>query len=193
MWLWIRTGFILALLLAGGYFLLTKSELIFEKETMNTAARGFSEFYSNIRGTQADRERKSDFHITLPDTSSQLSRNLSQRGREVLPAPANWQGLVTDRRFRAGESLKTTLSNYARSEGIELYWTLPRDYLVKQYFQTDTTLLGTVQDVGKAIAPDFAEPVLTYFCPNERAAVITNRLTPYLQQHCKPITSEKAP
>lgn len=189
MWYWVRFLFILGLLLAAGYFLLTKSDLIFKQETVNTAARGFSEFYSKIRGNQAGRNDQSDFHISLPDTSGQLSRNLAQRGREVLPAPANWQGLVTDRRFREGESLKTTLSNYARSEGIELYWTLTRDYVIKQYFQTDTTLLGTVHNIGKAIAPDFAEPVLTYFCPKERAAVITNRLTPYLQQNCQPIIS----
>jgi hypothetical protein len=186
MWFWLRTILILGLLLAGGYFLLTKSELLIKKETMNTAARGFSEFYSKIRGNRPGIEQ-SDFHITLPDTSGLLSRDLAQRGRDVLPAPANWQGLITDRRFRAGDSLKTSLSNYARSEGIELYWTLPRDYLVKQYFQTDSTLLGTIFEVGNAIAPDFAEPVLTFFCPNQRAAVITNRLTPYLQEHCQPI------
>ncbi|MDX1536910.1 TcpQ domain-containing protein [Arsukibacterium sp.] len=186
---WIRTLIILGVLAGGGYLLLTKADMIFKQETVNTAARGFSEFYAKIRGNQAGGNDQSDYHIALPDTSGQLSRNLAQRGREVLPAAADWQGLVTDRRFRAGESLKTTLSNYARSEGIELYWTLPRDYVVKQYFQTDTTLLGTVQNIGKAIAPDFAEPVLTYFCPNERAAVITDRLTPYLKQHCKPISS----
>ena len=186
---WIRTIFILGLLVIAGYFLLTKSELIFQKETVNKAALGFSEFYRKIRGNQAGNNEQSDFHIALPDTSGQLSRNLAQRGREVLPAEANWQGLVTDRRFRAGETLKTTHSNYAQREGIALYWTLPRDYVVKQYFQTDTTLLGTVYSIGKAIAPDFAEPVLTYFCPNERAAVITDRLTPYLKEHCKPINA----
>ena len=63
---------------------------------------------------------------------------------------------------------------------------------MKQYFQTDTTLLGTVHEIGKAIAPDFAEPVLTYFCPNERAAVITDRLTPFLQENCQPISMKKA-
>ncbi len=190
MWFWFRTILILGLLLLGGYILLTKSELIIERETVNTAARGFTEFYSKIRGTQADRERKSDFHITLPDTSGQLSRNLAQRGREVLPAPASWQGLVTDRRFRAGESLKTTLGNYARNEGIELYWTLPRDYIIKQYFQTDSTLLGTVHDIARSIAPDFAEPVVSFFCPNERAVVVTNRLTPYLQQNCQALAGK---
>ncbi|MBV2128971.1 toxin co-regulated pilus biosynthesis Q family protein [Rheinheimera sp. SM2107] len=186
---WIRKIILLSIVAIGAYLLLSKSEMIFKGETVNTAARGFSEFYSKIRGNQAGSNEQSDYHITLPDTSGQLSRNLAQRGREVMPAAANWQGLVTDRRFRAGDSLKNTLSQYARSEGVELYWTLPRDYVVKQYFQTDTTLLGTVQSIGKAIAPDFAEPVLTYFCPNERAAVITDRLTPYLQQHCQPIIS----
>tara|TARA_R110002126_G_scaffold15570_3_gene63704 strand:- start:10359 stop:10934 length:576 start_codon:yes stop_codon:yes gene_type:complete len=189
--MWFRTLLILGFLLTVGYVLLTKPDLIFKKETMNTAAKGFSEFYSKIRGPATERDQ-SDFHISLPDTSGQLSRNLAQRGREVLPAPANWQGLITDRRFRAGDSLKTSLSNYARSEGVEIYWTLPRDYIVKQYFQTDTTLLGTVHEIGKAIAPDFAEPVLTYFCPNERAAVITDRLTPFLQENCQPISMKKA-
>ncbi|KKO45414.1 hypothetical protein WG68_10180 [Arsukibacterium ikkense] len=187
MWFWFRTILILGSLLGGAYLLLTKSELLLERETVNTAARGFTEFYSKIRGGQSG-SQQSDFHITLPDTSGQLSRNLAQRGRDVLPAPANWQGLVTDRRFRAGDSLKATLANHARNEGIELYWTLPRDYVIKQYFQTDSTLLGTVHDIAKSIAPDFAEPVVSFFCPNERAVVVTNRVTPYLQQHCQAIS-----
>ncbi|WP_235605390.1 toxin co-regulated pilus biosynthesis Q family protein [Rheinheimera salexigens] len=69
---------------------------------------------------------------------------------------------------------------------MQLYWTLPRDYIVKHYFQTDTSLIGTVYEISQAIAPDFASPVLAYFCPQQRAAIITDKANSYIQQHCIP-------
>lgn len=101
-----------------------------------------------------------------------------------MPGDRNWRGQVTDRRFREGDTIKTKLTEFSRSEGIELFWTLPRDYVVKQYFQTDTTLIATINEVAIAIAPDFHSPVLAYYCPRERAAVITDKANDHLLRHC---------
>jgi len=37
-----------------------------------------------------------------------------------------------------------------------------------------------------AIAPDFRSPVLAFYCPRERAAVITDKENDYLRKNCMP-------
>lgn len=185
MWFWIRNISLLVILGGLAYLLLTKPDFLIRKDSTNVAAEGFSEFYSKIRGSLADGARElSKFKLTLPDTSEQLTTQLQQRSAIVVPADINWRGQVTDRRFREGDTLKTELTEFARAEGLELFWTLPRDYVVKQYFQVDDSLIATIHKVSVAIAPDFSSPVQAFFCPRERAAVITDKDNDYLSEHC---------
>lgn len=174
------------------YLLITRPDYIIRKESVNRAAEGFTNFYGKIRsGAFGGGAKPSDFQITLPDTSDILPRQLQRRSDSVIPLALNWRGPVTDRRFRKGDTLKTRLTEFSRQEDVELFWTLPRDYIVKQYFQTDKSLLGTAHGVGISIASDFPNPVLVFFCPNARAIAITDKLSPYLQQNCIP-TSQLA-
>ena len=192
MWFWIRNLTLLVVLGGLAYLVLTKPEYIFRKDTANKAAKGFSEFYASISGSIADGARQlSEFKIELPDTSDKLTLQLVQRGKVTIPMNETWRGSVIDRRFREGETVKTKLTEFARADGMELYWTLPRDYVIKQYFQIDTTLVDTVNEVAVAIAPDFSSPVLAYFCPRERALVITDKVNAHLQQYC--ITADTPP
>lgn len=185
MWFWIRNISLLVILGGLAYLLLTKPDFLIRKDATNVAAEGFSEFYSKIRGSLADGARElSKFKLTLPDTSDKLSAQLQQRSAVVVPADINWRGSVTDRRFREGDTLKTELTEFARAEGLELFWTLPRDYVVKQYFQIDDSLIATIHKVSVAIAPDFSSPVQAFFCPRERAAVITDKSNSYLSEQC---------
>ncbi len=192
MWFWIRSIVILVVLGGLAYLILTRPDFLIRKDSANKAADSFSEFYGKIRGSIADGARElSEFKITLPDTSDKLTGQLVQRAKVTVPGNENWRGKVTDRRFREGDTVKGKLTEFAQAEGLELYWTLPRDYVIKQYFQTDTTLIDTLQEVAQAIAPDFSSPVLAYYCPRERAAVITDKANAHLQQHC--ITADTAP
>lgn len=192
MWFWIRSLVLLAVLGGLAYLLVTKPDFLIRKDTVNKAADGFSEFYGKIRGSIADGAKQlSEFKINLPDTSDKLTGQLVQRGKVTIPGNENWRGQVIDRRFREGDTVKNKLTEYARAEGLELYWTLPRDYVIKQYFQTDTSLIETLHEVAVAIAPDFSSPVLAYYCPLERAAVITDKANNHLQQFC--ITADTPP
>ena len=187
MWFWIRNITLLVVLGGLAYAILTKPDFLIRKDSANVAAEGFSEFYGKIRGSIADGARElSEFKLSLPDTSDRLTQQLMQRSKVVVPGDKNWRGLVTDRRFREGDTVKTKLTEFARAENTELFWTLPRDYVVKQYFQTDTTLIETIYEIAVAIAPDFSSPVLAYYCPRERAAVITDKENDYLRQNCMP-------
>lgn len=185
MWFWIRNLSLLVILGGLAYAILTKPDFFLRKESANAAADSFSEFYGKIRGSIADGAKElSKFKLTLPDTSDRLTQQLMQRSKVVVPGDKNWRGQVTDRRFREGDTVKTKLTEFARAENTELFWTLPRDYVVKQYFQTDTTLIETVYEISVAIAPDFSTPVLAYYCPRERAAVITDKENDYLRLNC---------
>lgn len=185
MWFWLRNIILLLVLGSLGYVLLARPDLFDLSNRTNQAAEGFSNFYSSIRSAIDDTDsRRSKFTLTLADTSSDLTSQLQQRAAKVTPLEAVWRGQVTDRRFRAGDTVKTVLDQYAKQQTIQLYWTLPRDYVVKHYFQTDTSLIGTIYEISRAIAPDFASPVLAYFCPQERAAVITDKANHYIQQRC---------
>ena len=187
MWFWVRNITLLVVLGGLAYAILTKPDFLIRKDSANVAAEGFSEFYGKIRGSIADGARElSEFKLSLPDTSDRLTQQLMQRSKVVVPGDKNWRGLVTNRRFREGDTVKTKLTEFARAENTELFWTLPRDYVVKQYFQTDTTLIETIYEIAVAIAPDFSSPVLAYYCPRERAAVITDKQNDYLRQNCMP-------
>ena len=191
MWFWFRSIVLLLVLGSLGYFLMTKPDFFIRKDSVNQAADGFSQFYSKIRGSIADGARElSRFKLDLPDTSDKLTLQLQQRAKVVVPGAPNWRGQVIDRRFREGDTVKTKLSEYARAENIELFWTLPRDYVVKQYFQVDSSLIDTVYQVAQAIAPDFHSPVISFYCPRERAAVITDKTNEYLTEHCIPANTK---
>ena len=184
---WIRNIILAVVLGALAYAILTKPDFLFRKDNANAAAEGFSDFYERFRNSISDTAKKlGEFRLNLPDTSDKLTSQLTQRAKVVVPGESSWRGQVTDRRFREGDTVKTKLTEFAHAEGIELYWTLPRDYVVKQYFQTDTTLIETIHEVAVAIAPDFSSPVLAYFCPRERAAVITDKANDHLKRNCLP-------
>ena len=118
MWFWIRNITLLVVLGGLAYAILTKPDFLIRKDSANVAAEGFSEFYGKIRGSIADGARElSEFKLALPDTSDRLTPQLVQRSKVVVPGDKNWRGLVTDRRFREGDTVKTKLTEFARAEG----------------------------------------------------------------------------
>lgn len=175
---------LLALLVAAMYLLIVKPELLIDPEKPNPAADGFSRFYSNFRNSLQQGDQKSEYVLNLRDTSKELVPLLYRREQQVSAAPANWRGEVKRRRFPAGDTLKNTLQAYAQQENMVLYWTLPRDYIVKQFFESRGTLVDTVQQIAITIGPDFVKPVHGYFCPKSRALVLTDSDDMFLKQHC---------
>lgn len=188
MWFWIRSLIITVLLSGLLYVLLFRPDFFtLDRERSNRAAEGLSSFYERIRGSLTDIQL-GDFVISLPDTSHRLTQQLQQRAMQVSPLAENWQGRETDRRFREGDTVKTKLEEYARAEGLELYWTLPRDYVVKHYFQTNGSMTAAIAEVAAAISPNFPSPIFSYLCHNERALVITDKPSAYVQQNCQQLS-----
>jgi hypothetical protein len=197
MWFWIKH-----LLLAAGLLILAaivfyQPELLYFKpekitERSAEAVRGFTNFYSTIRNSfNSKDEDAADFVITLDDDHSNLIPLLQDRANRLVALPENWKGQKTDRRFHVGETLKTVLTMQGRTEGVELFWVLAKDYKVKHYFQTDFSYISAIQEASLAISSDFEQPVQAYFCNLSRAVVLTDKDIPFLQQNCININSPR--
>ncbi len=160
-------------------------------EVKKAAAMEFTNFYEQLRyslDTSVDKSK--EFIIKLSDTSDQLTSTLESRTNTVPPMPDNWSGVSQNRKFEPGSKIRDHMMAFAREEEMELIWTLPRDYVVKHYFQSDSDYLGTLKGIAKAIAPDFETPVLAYFCPKQRAAVLTDKSSLFLEQNCQHLNAE---
>lgn len=156
------------------------------------AAMEFTNFYEQLRyslDTSVDKSK--EFIIKLTDTSDQLTTSLENRTNTVPEMPENWSGTIANRKFEPGSKVREHMMDFARQEEMELFWTLPRDYVVKHYFQSEGDYLKTLKDIAKAIAPDFENPVRAYFCPKQRAAVLTDKPNLFLEQNCQHLNAEE--
>ncbi len=196
MWFWVKHLTAAVVLLIVAVVVLVYPDL-FKSSTQTTvvisknAAQNFTNFYEQIRySLDATKDLSKEYIIKLPDTADQLTDTLSARTNTVPPLAAKWTGNSVQRKFSAGSKIRDEMSGFADAEGIELIWTLPRDYVVKHYFHSEGDYLNALRDIAAAIAPDFQTPVLVFLCPKERAAVITDKHNPFLETNCTHLNAE---
>jgi hypothetical protein len=199
---WIKHLTAAIILLALAFVLLVKPEwinynpdaVVEQKQTAKTsAAKEFTNFYEQLRySLDATADSSKEYVIKLKDTSDSLTNTLSSRTNTVPPLEKSWQGSTTNRQFTTGSKVRDQMAGFATAEGIELIWTLPRDYVVKHYFESGGDYLSSLKDIVAAISPDFETPLLAYFCPKERAAVVTDKPNAFLQDNCRLINGEQA-
>jgi hypothetical protein len=180
-----------AILIAAAYYVLngalpTNMDMT---KTTNAAAQGLSQFYESFRNRVNERNTERDqYVINLGKPTFPLDDALAQRGLVVKPSSPSWTGELAARRFESGGTLKSVMANYAREEGIELFWYLERDYVVKHNFRVDSNFISALYQVGRAINDDFEFEVYTFFCPNYRAAVITENPSHFVRNNCRRLT-----
>lgn len=190
---WLKHIIALVVLLTLAVILLLYPEIIRPTPTpvsvapKSAAAIKFTDFYEQLRySLDSSVDKSKEFIIKLTDTSDELTGTLESRTNTVPELPENWSGgSVTNRKFEPGSKVREHMMSFAKQEGIELMWTLPRDYVVKHYFQSEGNYLETLKEVAKAIAPDFESPVRAYLCPKQRAAVLTDKPNEFLEQNCQ--------
>jgi hypothetical protein len=199
MWFWVKhlAAAIILIMLAAILLLFPEKFQTVTPQivvTSKNAAVQFTDFYEQIRFSLDSTGNISDeFIVKLKDTSSELEDTLLDRTNTVPPLEPNWRGKALQRRFQPGSKIRDEMTAYADTEGVELLWTLPRDYIVKHYFHTEGDYLTTLKEIATAIAPDFESPILVYFCPNERAAVITDKTNAFVQSSCQRLNPEPLP
>ncbi|WP_164852429.1 TcpQ domain-containing protein [Rheinheimera riviphila] len=197
MWFWVKHLSAAVVLLIIAFVVLFSPDLFQSSpskapvKVSQTAAQTFTNFYEQIRySLDGSKDVAKEFIVELPDTSDKLTQTLASRTNTVPELGPNWTGNSTQRKFQPGSKIREQMTGFAGSEGIELIWTLPKDYVVKHYFHSEGDYLATLRDIATAIAPDFQTPILVFLCPKERAAVITDKHNPFLDSNCTHLNAE---
>ena len=100
------------------------------------------------------------------------------------PVSERWVGEHKHRTFKAGSTLRSAISYFAQSEGMQVIWELDKDFIVKHPFQLDDSLLGSLNIISKGIDANFDGEVKAYMCPRQRSLVITAKSSEYLAKQC---------
>lgn len=152
----------------------------------NAAAEGLSRFYANLHGDFDSKKgpRVRNNIVYLPDPSDDLAELLEARRLVTRPLRQDWTGKTNNHPFRLGETLFQKLSEYSGENGLEVFWWLNRDFMVKDAFRVNKDILTTAYQVGKAVEGHFQNGLSVYFCHKHRAIVLIEHDIPYLSDEC---------
>lgn len=148
---------------------------------------GLSDFYAQHRMSQSKphEEKVSDFVVELNKEGESLqSRMNKMAGQQSAPIEGRWVGEHKFRTFSAGTTLRESITNYAQTEGMQVIWELDQDFIVKNQFQMEDTLVGFLYQIAKAVDSNFNGQVIAYICSKQRSLVITTERTDFLLENC---------
>lgn len=149
-------------------------------------AGSMSNFYSDYRKSQTEpvKEKFGNFVMQLTNMDD---RSLDDRLRDMeskQPVSRRWVGEYKHRTFEAGTTLREAITDYARKEGMGVIWELDQDFIVKDNFQLDDTVAGSLSKIASTVDYNFTNKVNAYVCPKNRSLVITDASSDYLDDHC---------
>ncbi|RDV29174.1 hypothetical protein DXV75_01560 [Alteromonas aestuariivivens] len=154
-------------------------------------AKGLSDFYREFRHSSSQKieEDGGDFVIELSESEQNLESQLQDMSSDLRPANHRWVGEHKHRSFKAGNTLREAMSDYAQQEGMQLIWDLREDFVIKHHFQMDNTIAGSLAKIASAIDSNFDGEVKAFVCPGQRTLVVTVESTPFLKENCNRITA----
>jgi len=162
------------------------------KKKENAAASGLSKFYASINpDMNAKGPRIKKNIVYLPDPKGNLVQMLETRRMLVRPYRKSWLGRKESRPFRKGQTLYQKLSEYASNDNLEVIWWLNRDFVIKDAFRIDKSIIETAYSVGKAVEGHFQNGIHTFFCYSQRTLVLTDDPLDYLKDECKLLTGKE--
>lgn len=157
------------------------------KKKANSAAEGLSRFYASINPSFAEGggPRIRDNVVYLDKPKGDLEKILEAKKNVTRPLRKNWRGDKASRSFRTGQTLYQKLSEYGEEQGIEVFWRLDKDFIVKDPFRINNNLIKTAFQVGKAVEGHFENGINIYFCHKHKALVLTDEEAGYLDTECQ--------
>lgn len=160
--------------------------------TTHKMASGVAKFYATFRSSFSKDDKKlNDYTIQLPKPEMSLTKQLEQRAAKVRPANANWKGEKKRRSFKENDTIKTALQSFGKEENMEVIWDLEYDYIIKNHFQEYNNLKQLSEKIAKTVDGDYEGQVKSYFCPQERALVLTVSGNQYVKDFCQLTTSKR--
>ena len=164
-----------------------ESTLVPEGEPVKkSVASNMSKFYSEYRlSSRHPREDElGDFVLEVKESDIPLTDRLQNMESLQKPITGRWVGEYKHRTFKAGTTLRSAITDFAQSEGMQVIWELDQDFIVKHQFQMESTILGSLRTIAKAIDANFDGTVRAFICPKQRSLVVTAKETPYLTKNC---------
>jgi hypothetical protein len=138
-----------------------------------------------IQYTDSDVTTDQNFVIELKSAKGQtLASQLTRLRNNSKPISSKWSGNSSTHPFMPGDTLKGQLEQITQKEQINLIWWLDRDFIVKHPFRVEDNVIGTLNQIVKAIDSDFEMTVHGFLCPQQRALVITDEPINYLHNKC---------
>ena len=149
-------------------------------------SNNLSDFYADYRSSSSvpREEELGEFVMAVKVSDKPLNERLKKMESLQKPIPKIWVGEHKYRTFKAGGTLRSAITDYAQSEGMQLIWELDKDFIVKHQFQLDDSILGSLKMIAKTIDANFDGEVKAYMCPRQRSMVITSKSSEYLTKNC---------
>lgn len=156
-------------------------------EKSKSISTNMSSFYSDYRKSQTKpvEEEVSDFVMQLNDSEDRpLTERLKEMESTQQPVTGRWVGEHKYRTFEAGTTLREAITLFAQKEGMQVIWELDQDFIVKDHFQMDDTIVGSLHKIARTVDSNFNGTVRAYVCPKNRSLVITEKESEYLNKFC---------
>lgn len=149
-------------------------------------AKNMSRVYAQHRMSSISpiKEDKGDFVLDVNVSDEDLNERLVQMESLQKPVSGRWVGENKMRTFKAGSTLRESITDFAQREGMQVIWELDQDFIIKNHFQMENSIVGSLRKIGSAVDANFGGIVETYFCPKQRTLVVTDKQSEYLQNNC---------
>jgi hypothetical protein len=189
---WVKHVLLAALILviAGIILFMQKSNLTAVRPEGDSGkksiASNMSNFYADYRlsSRHPREEGLGDFVMSVKTSEKPLGERLQKMESLQQPISGRWVGEDKHRTFKAGSTLRSAITDYARAEGMQVIWELDQDFIVKHPFQLDDSILGSLKIIATAIDANFDGEVKAYMCPRQRSLVITAKNSEFLETQC---------
>ena len=144
-------------------------------------------FYEEFRLSSKDpiQEEYGDYVIALEAPEATQTEQLIAISSVNSPPEENWQGQYKFRSFAQGTTIRTEAMKYAEQEGMQLIWDLNQDFIIRQRFLSENSLMATLDEIAGAIDANFIPQVNVYFCNKKRTIVIAENAGTYVVDNCK--------
>jgi len=151
-----------------------------------SVSQGMTDFYAAYRMSSSKpfEDDIGDFVMDVNPPKSPLNDRLKDMESIQSNISTRWVGEHKYRSFRAGSTVREAITNIAQSEGMQIIWELDKDFIIKNQFQMDNTVAGSVAKIARAINGSFEGEVHAYICPKQRSLVIMEGSSSYVKENC---------
>jgi hypothetical protein len=155
-------------------------------ENKNNISDNLARFYEEFRLSSSDpiREEFGDFVVALKASENSQTEQLVAITSVDNPPKQDWEGNYMLRSFAQGTTIKTEAMKYAEQEGVRLIWDLNQDFIIRQRFLSENSLVGTLDEIAGAIDANFVPEVNVYFCHKKMTIVIAEKAGSYVEENC---------